>query len=494
MNRIRVLIAEDEPLAAKQLEILTEQMRNYKVIDIAENGEEAIEKVREHMPDVLITDIRMPGYNGIEVLKCVKKINPHIYTIVVSGYADFTYAKGAIHHDAFEYLLKPVNLSQFRDTLSRLEGLIRKDFELQREEVIRALVRGKEVKASQINKIFPYKQYYGAIKRENGLPRRFFDNHGIEVIAESSELISLYGRDEMECLYIWPTNLMSVKKFETSIKQKQENKNAYTTTIIQRIPFGVNEISQIISELYKALAKSVTIGQSKVLYTEEINETQNIRHSLNHDIIRYYLHNRKLDDLKSEINKWMADFEKNKYPQLYVEKLIKQLILHITNSKGEEKISIDFLIEDAFYYATNYKELEASIYDILLNVMDCKDDINHKINTPEFFREIIFYVNQHMEDNISVTDVCNALGISQSYISRLFRKYTQSTFNNYINKQRIERAKNLFIENPSLLIKDVANLVGYQDQFYFSRIFRSITGETPTEYCTNLKEHLLEPE
>jgi len=285
-----------------------------------------------------------------------------------------------------------------------------------------------------------------------------------------------------------------VKKFEASIKKKQENKNAYTTTIIQRIPFGANEISQIISELYKALAKSVTIGQSKVLYTEEIDETQNIRHSLNHDTMRYYLHNRKSDNLKSEINKWMSDFEKNKYPQLYVEKLIKQLILHITNSKGEEKISIDFQIEDAFYYATNYKELEASIYDILLNVMDCKDDINHKINTPEFFREIISYVNQHMEDNISVTDVCNALGISQSYISRLFRKYTQSTFNNYMNKQRIERAKNLFMENPSLLIKDVANLVGYQDQFYFSRIFRSITGETPTEYCTNLKEHLLEPE
>ena len=96
-------------------------------------------------------------------------------------------------------------------------------------------------------------------------------------------------------------------------------------------------------------------------------------------------------------------------------------------------------------------------------------------------------MKEHMAFPLSAQKICTIFGISQTYLSKLFRKYSTESFNRHLAILRIEKAKEIMKESPDLFIKDIAMMVGFSDQFYFSRIFHSITGMSPAEYIKNYK-------
>lgn len=94
----------------------------------------------------------------------------------------------------------------------------------------------------------------------------------------------------------------------------------------------------------------------------------------------------------------------------------------------------------------------------------------------------MWYLEKHLEDNITVQAVCRQFAISQTVLSKMFHKYGDCSFSNYLTRTRMEKAQKIMHQNPGVLIRDVAERVGYNDQFYFSRMFRSTFGISPTEY------------
>lgn len=146
----------------------------------------------------------------------------------------------------------------------------------------------------------------------------------------------------------------------------------------------------------------------------------------------------------------------------------------------------EYFIDEAFYYAENMQKLAENIQQILCrNILE--EGRTGKIDTPEFFHKIEEYMKDHLSEQLSPQKVCGVFGISQAYLSRLFRKYSTSSFSKRLTVMRVERAQQIMRENNELFIKDIAARVGYGDQFYFSRIFRSIAGISPTEYLETIK-------
>lgn len=111
-----------------------------------------------------------------------------------------------------------------------------------------------------------------------------------------------------------------------------------------------------------------------------------------------------------------------------------------------------------------------------------KEKENIKVDSPEFFDKIKIYLKDHISEPLSLQEISNLFAISQAYMSRLFRKYTRQSYNQYLTGIRMERAKQLLEEGSGLFVKDIAEMVGYRDQFYFSRIFHSYTGKSPADY------------
>lgn len=118
----QVLVVEDEIIIRQGLKVLLEDvLGGFQVVE-AKSGEEGLFYVRVELPDLIITDIRMGGMDGLTFISKVKQISTHIPIIILSGYSDFEYARTALRHGISEYLLKPVNRTELSEVISRIFG------------------------------------------------------------------------------------------------------------------------------------------------------------------------------------------------------------------------------------------------------------------------------------------------------------------------------------------------------------------------------------
>lgn len=139
----QVIVVDDEPAAVDYIcTIIKTKCPEFQVVATAQNPKEGLETVRKYQPDLIITDIKMPYMNGIEFVTKAKEEYPAIYSIIVSGYQDFEYTKGAILSGALDYILKPVNPMALKVTLDNIKEKLNITLSHRRNKLIRSMSRG----------------------------------------------------------------------------------------------------------------------------------------------------------------------------------------------------------------------------------------------------------------------------------------------------------------------------------------------------------------
>ena len=143
---LKVLIADDERKVCQLIERLVDWPNlDMKVVATAENGIEALERIKEYRPDIVITDIRMPGYDGLDLIRLGKEINPRTEFIIISGYRHFEYAQSAIRYGVNAYILKPIKKEELTGALKKLGGkFLEESRQLSYEEQIRRTLKTDE--------------------------------------------------------------------------------------------------------------------------------------------------------------------------------------------------------------------------------------------------------------------------------------------------------------------------------------------------------------
>ena len=163
-------------------------------------------------------------------------------------------------------------------------------------------------------------------------------------------------------------------------------------------------------------------------------------------------------------------------------RIIRQIAGMLPTVPEEKDVLEDeILYEDAFYDAGNIRELYENLRSILVRRWQ-GERMPVKVDSAQFLEGILAFIRGHLAEELTVSGVCREFGLSQSYLNLIFRKNGIDSFNIYLRNVRIQRAKQVMEQNPQAFIKDVALMVGYRDQFYFSRVFRAATGVSPTEY------------
>lgn len=118
---------------------------------------------------------------------------------------------------------------------------------------------------------------------------------------------------------------------------------------------------------------------------------------------------------------------------------------------------------------------------------EAHDDRSGMCSEAEMIRKIEDHICHHLNDNNSIPSICNLFGISQPYLSRLFKNIKNCTYNEFLTNIRIEEAKKMLLSDQ-YSIGQIAEMTGYNSQFYFSRVFKSVTGSTPTEYVRSIRQ------
>jgi YesN/AraC family two-component response regulator len=489
-----VLIVEDESASSWHLRTIIEQKcPDYQVLGCEASGAEALITVRRGKPDLLLTDIRMPGMDGIELVRQAKLILPSLHCVVVSGYQDFDYAKGAIQTGVDDYLLKPVTPKNLTETMEKIAERLDESYYQERCTLFRSLIADVFVEKWKLEKYLPGDGgYWLAVFRENGLPRRFGNSKVVEQFSEPKDTLYLYGRDEKEVFFCCRCEDMSFGEFRLMLAgYGDKTQCGYSTVVMMPDAVSAGELPGAVNRLYQELRRHLVIGRSRLLLYGQNGKKPYSHYALSADDIgriQQVAQNRMTKALLKEIETIVRRSLNDNCPQIYLEDITRQFfyLIRMYYETDDWIDSFDYMLDDAFFFALNADDLVGNLRDLVEKIIEKTLSLPEKLDSPETFGKIRRYLLQHLSGKQGIKGLCGEFGISQSYMSKLFRKYAGRSFNEYLVELRMERAKQLMRENPGILIKNVAAMVGYEDQLYFSRLFRSYTGKPPSSYIKNL--------
>jgi two-component system, response regulator YesN len=514
---------DDEVLERKALtKIINSSLQDVIVIGEAPNGRKAIEMAKEHRPDIIFMDIKMPGIDGVQAVKAIKKIDPSIRFIMVSAYNTFKYAKEVMQRGVKEYILKPSRKQDILAGLQRVSNEILEERKLIEEQQWLRENLDRAVSIAQ-------KEWVSSLLL-NQVQDITFDEWGqllgVEITSGYIMLFSVrtnegteLSQSEKQNWYMW------LKDALKSVVKKQEIMIGPLTDSQVAVLFLCKKTTEKI--LFKTNAQTIinnliSLFQSKELNAElriGIGLPYNLAHDLNksyHEAVlalnqllktpnRKYLFGDKqgsaettstgfievekklLDAVRQgDVNQVLFIFDSfvsnhavNKnLKATFVKKSFDELFILISRMLHDLGISYDRRpeVSEAEDIETIFEKGKSHLMLVVHHVQVWRN--NHAKGMLHKAKE---YIENHFADSITLESVAEYVELSPYYFSKLFKDRFGMTFIDYLTEIRIRHAKAEIID-PTKSLKEICFSIGYKDPNYFSRVFKKNVGLSPTEF------------
>lgn len=508
-NHCQVLIVEDEPLILKNIaKKVTKCSPDFSIAGLAQNGEEALDFLASGHADILITDIEMPGMGGLDLIYHIRQLYPSIHIVILSGYSNFEYARAALRYEVDDYLLKPVDQETLNRILLQLREKINAEHTSSSRNVL-AMALNHSSDHAPVNHL------------TNQLPSSLHKGRFLLVHMTLGNAASGTAFSQAALTHRFE-ELWKQLSFEDCLQNCSSLEHFWL--IDEKIPSQKFLILHVTSDevsgnyfkliLEKFFQKNLQTLPYLILgYNESVS---------------YHQLWEKAEFLRLAVGNWAFPFNRAAYfitedtpfPQLENTPVLEDLNLlsaqHVPEQFLQTAVSfMDKILDSpaAFIYQylpLIYKTAAATFH---LNLQDCSLARTAIINAfpllstrEEFFQMLQFslrkllqensalidnttlafkirqYIELNFREQFSLPDLASTFGYTPSYINRIFKKEYGVSPLQYQTSWRIERAKKMLEQNPDSNISTVAELVGYGNPRYFSRIFKNELGISPSEW------------
>lgn len=543
MNEIKVFLVEDEMVIRRGIKNSIDwEKEGYIFCGEASDGELAYPMIIKEKPDILITDIRMPFMDGLELCKLVKEELPNIKILILSGYDEFDYAKEAIRLGVTEYLLKPISSGKLLEALNGVsesirrekedKDLVRKYMEEMRENtehekqkffeqmiagnlsMADALETGKKYEMNLSAGMYNLLLFRFTLGEENRKSGELLGEaeYAIEKLTERLEYVFEFQRD----VEGWAFLLMADNEEQMSERVKELSKDleeimknystiAYFGGIGQPVA-RLRELEESFREAERALAARFTMELNRIISVEDIRMAQNVD---------------TLDDIEitsfGEIEKTRTMLEKflNNGAEDEIDEFVDVYINELPEENLKSVLMRQYIIMDAYIVMMSFCE---KIEGIEGEMQAQSEELKNSMKTSQTLEEIKNYIRMllkkiigvrdtisgrrysdiieiakdqirktYMSDEISLNTIAAEVGMSPSYFSSIFSKEMGKTFVEYLTEIRMDRAKELLMCS-SMKTSEIGYEVGYKDPHYFSYIFKKTQNCTPKEFRARGKE------
>ncbi len=483
-----VLIVDDEQPSIRFVRSIIEQFsQGFHVAGTASSGDLAVEFLRSHPVSLLITDISMHGMSGIELAHLAREMQPDIHIVIISGYGEFEYAQSAIQAGVDDYLLKPINVSKLTAILESIHRKLDMENADLNASVLPALACSQPYNTETAKQLYGKKSFRFAYIRWGNLDVILPKSLGATslLVSENEYFQVLRGRDNHERILIAENDGMDEFLSHLSVYMIQKG-NLPTWNALYSMSFQpIGELPSFILLAIHMLHQKAVIGRHQILQLSGNTVAQKLRlPDADLKQLSYFVSLGKTHLIKEYFLNLADVWDHAKTPQSQVWHMGRQIIHQFAavvpslNSHLEEILqSFNSLILDA----PSHRELMNGLYSLLI---DSRNALSQKMTTQELFEYAQNYISTNYAQPLSMQSVCDEIGISQTYLSRLFRKYSDTTFNIFLTQCRMEAAMKLLRDKPTLLLRDVAACVGYDDSSYFTKVFRQYTGKTPSQWVS----------
>lgn len=543
MNEIKVFLVEDEMVIRRGIKNSIDwEKEGYIFCGEASDGELAYPMIIKEKPDILITDIRMPFMDGLELCKLVKEELPNIKILILSGYDEFDYAKEAIRLGVTEYLLKPISSGKLLEALNGVsesirrekedKDLVRKYMEEMRENtehekqkffeqmiagnlsMADALETGKKYERNLSAGMYNLLLFRFTLGEENRKSGELLGEaeYAIKKLTERLEYVFEFQRD----VEGWAFLLMADNEEQMSERVKELSKDleeimknystiAYFGGIGQPVA-RLRELEESFREAERALAARFTMELNRIISVEDIRMAQNVD---------------TLDDIEitsfGEIEKTRTMLEKflNNGAEDEIDEFVDVYINELPEENLKSVLMRQYIIMDAYIVMMSFCE---KIEGIEGEMQAQSEELKNSMKTIQTLEEIKNYIRMllkkiigvrdtisgrrysdiieiakdqirktYMSDEISLNTIVAEVGMSPSYFSSIFSKEMGKTFVEYLTEIRMDRAKELLMCS-SMKTSEIGYEVGYKDPHYFSYIFKKTQNCTPKEFRARGKE------
>lgn len=529
MNTYSLLLVDDEEEVTQVIERKIDWDKlGFCVIGHANNGLKALEMIEEFQPDVVMTDIRMPYMDGMQLCGEIKSRYPTTKILLFTGFDEFEYAKEAVHLEIEEYILKPLNAIELTEVFAKLKQKLDQEIDEKRNvETLQkyymdslpllqanfysTLIEGRiyEEQLEQYLKDYQIQfeaPVFGCIvihTSTNRVPEGM-NPQLLAISVERQAKEQLAPKWKAKCFaYLGNTVLIVQLRQESEISELTDECDRfckYVHRILGAVTtIGVGGVCNELLELSKsyqgakeAVSYRVLYGSSRAINIKEIVPKKQVDQEVSSEgeLLELF----KMIRLGSE-----AQIEES------VENYLKHLFVP-SETLQKHHVALMELISTLYRFSENneisskeFSKEMGEIYQILINLepeglkkwllkvsLSFREQITdaRSSSTKSLITKAKTYVESHYrEEGLSLDDICEELGVSNSYFSSMFKKETGNSFVGYLTEYRMEKACKRLIETNEKSYM-IAKSVGYTDANYFSYVFKRQYGVSPSKYRT----------
>lgn len=503
---MRIVVVEDEaPSREGMVKLLGKIDPKYVVAGYAEDGESGYELICRERPDLVIMDIRMPKMDGLTMLGKIREKRISCKVIVLTAYSEFAYAKQAIGYGIVNYLLKPIKIPELKQALKQVEEEIEKE---KTSEYIFSL-----------DNIF-----LGCLNGQLNVTD--------ELCVMTSKRYGFTVQDPAEVLVIWLGDGYEAQKKKA--REILENVVAHATAydayikesdswnvllmILYRMPAGESQYELYRKKIFPMLRSSLENPVVGVWGSVEcLRDVSRILPGIKEDMEwnlwykgRKLIRRADIETLQVIPMKYPAALEdrakaailtKNKkelvtcYEQLFdyfmqeihMPSQIKEYLIrfnwNLVNIQKERKEESELQIQRIFRRiadAVTWGQIQAAMQDFMEIIKFSLQEVEEP-SVSEMVRKAKDLIKKYYNQGITLEEAAGKLFVSEEYLSAQFKKETGATFTETVRKYRIEKVKRLLLETH-LKLNQIAELAGYSNPKYMSRVFKEEVGMLPNEF------------
>lgn len=524
-----LLIVDDEELIREGLRARLEYLEiTFSRIYEAASGRAALEILQNHPVDIVVTDIRMPQMNGLELMEEGLRQQPGSYYVVLSGYSEFEYAKRALKLGAKAYLLKPLSNDELKQEFEQLFEIMEKGGNVKRAFNMQQRLNWEMKEYSlekEINRFFAGNvqdmSAYPGLQEQvfNGEYRGYLTIVNIERCSyktskfreKDAEILqfsikNVFQEIQMDCKKLLVENISNMNQMYAIFLWKKEEQpfrmrggveqlfikmqSVFGEKMEVSLSFGVSAPTEClgpvqVQQARTALKQRMVYGKSGIYFFEDrkLSAADQIPNTelnqLNHFIKRKELG--KAKELLHEI--FVADKARS-YSTSYFRVIwvrVLNMLLWNFNPKNDPHVGMEKLLASFYQFEAfeTIQEAEQKLWELILECVYteklAETDSKSKIHMA------IRYIQKHYYEDIAINELAEKFGMSPNYFSSIFKKEMNQSTVNYISEYRVQKAME-YLMNSDWSVVDIAKKVGYEDNQYFFRVFKKSVGLTPLQY------------
>lgn len=510
----KILIADDEKFIRKGIiSILQRNLEEPVKCIEASNGIDALQKAEQETPDLIITDINMPGRDGLEFVKELKEKNVTTTVIILSGYENFEYAKRAITLGIKEYVMKPIKKAEFIDLIKQYIADIRQHQQNSKEEIVRKIEQQKMIegikkdflvgllKCTSNSEAHQYLQqlkelnlnfapqlctcvvFQYEVSEDNREYMDFMVKNILDeyLSLESDEFILNVSDDVGQLISIFRSSTAKTGNEERKklIRQAARLIREYGKV---RVFAGIGDVAPDFEHLGVVLGHALEAADYKLFDRGDIVcaydeiEQNSVPVKLSDETRQSSKEKRTFQSAWAELNRI---YSCGQSPEV-LSALRREYQAVCSYIESRSMISGGAKSPcKGFSACWSLDELKQELKSGLESLGEQPERAVHSNQT--FARQVLRYVDDHITDELDLNVVASQFNRTPGYISTMFKQYVEGGFTSYVTGKRIELACRL-LKDVSIPIQEVAGACGFVNAKYFSVVFKKQTGCTPREY------------